>query len=145
MDKQKLREAYINWIEDHDFKYFTTLIFNFHGYNSLYSVNRSLKRLHAELDSKALGKFWSKKPIDQRLTSMSFLENKDSNMHFHMLWRAPIHEEKLLQELPIIWDKLVPAGEAITKEIYCPEGVNLYSTKQGHFGDCVLSSFFHPQ
>ena len=145
MDKQKLREAYMDWAEAHDFKYFTTLNFNFHGDNSLYTVNRSLKRLHARLDRKALGKFWSKKPLDQRLSSMSFLENKNNNMHFHMLWCAPIHEEKLLRELPSIWDELVPAGQAFTRDIYDTSGVNWYSTKQGNFEDCILSSYFHPQ
>lgn len=144
MDKLKLRAAYMDWIDEQGFKYFTSLIFNYHDYYSIHSVNSSLKELHARLDRKALGKFWRKKPLDQRLSSMSFLENKNRNMHFHMLWRAPIHEETLLQELPSIWGKLVPAGQAITKDIYNTSGVGWYSTKQGNFEDCILSSYFHP-
>jgi len=145
MDKQKLRKAYSDWADDNDFKYFTTLNFNYHGYYSLYSVNRSLKGLHARLDEKALGAKWCEKPISQRLNSMSFLENKDRNMHFHMLWTAPIHEAKLLEELPNIWEKLVPGGQAVTKDIFSPSGASWYSTKQGNFEDCVLSSYFFPQ
>ena len=135
------RDGFIELIELQDFKYFTTLVFNRditeHG------ARHYLRQLHARLDRMTLGPDWAKKdPINERLFSISFIENQLTNLHFHTLWRSPQHEAKLVEAMPGIWEKLMPSGNV--KTLLLSKNINRswYSTKQLTPDSYILSSEF---
>jgi len=138
MDQSTLEAALKKWMHTQNYTTFTTLAFN--TQTSLTVAIQRLKALHARLDRRALGQRWSKKTLTQRVSSISFPENIDSNLHFHMLWRSPNHEAKLIQELPIIWQKLVPAGDADMRVINNAAPLFDYCTKQTFLNDYILSA-----
>ena len=138
------RNGIIELIELLGFRYFTTLVFNRditeHG------ARHYLRQLHARLDRMALKTDWAKKDlITERLLSISFIENPKTNLHFHMLWRSPQHEAKLVEAMPGIWEKLVPSGNVDTKPITYLGNLNKYVTKQLTPDSYILSTEFSSQ
>jgi len=135
------RNGIIELIELQGFRYFTTLAFN--RDITANGARHYLKLLHARLDRKALGRNWAKKdPHDERLLSISFIEHPLTNLHFHMLWRAPQHEAMLLGAMPGIWEKLVPSGDVKTLPISKIDKLSWYCTKQLTPDSYILSTEF---
>jgi len=135
------RNGIIELIELQDFRYFTTLAFNRditeHG------ARYYLGKFHARLDRKTLGPDWAKKDLhNERLFSISFIENPETNLHFHMLWRSPQHEAKLTEAMPEFWEELVPPGDVDTQPISYLGNLNKYVTKQLTPDSYILSSQF---
>ena len=142
MDRYRLRGAWVDWISSHGYTQTATLVFNDYDITK-FDARRSLQALHARLDRLALGKLWWRKPITERLDSISFIENPVSNLHYHMLWRAPRLEEELVEALPGIWRKLVPSGNAKNRAIVPDDHIFWYDTKQ-LADDCfIFSSDLH--
>ena len=138
MKQSALEAALKNWMLTQNYTTFTTLAFN--TKTSLTVATQRLKALHARLDHLALGQRWSKKSNTQRVRSISFPENVNSNLHFHMLWSSPKHEAKLIQQLPIFWQQLVPAGDAHMRAINNAQPLFDYCTKQTFLNDYILSA-----
>ena len=142
MDRYRLRGAWVDWISSHGYTQTATLVFNDYEITR-YGARRSLKALHSRLDRLALGKLWQKKSREERLDSISFIENPATNLHYHMLWRAPRLEEELVEALSGIWKKLVPSGNAKNRAIEPDDHIFWYDTKQ-LADDCfIFSSDFH--
>ena len=135
MNNKLLRSALIDWMAEQDYRIFTTLAFN--GDTSVSAATDKLKLLHARLDRLALGPRWQKLS-EQRITSISFPENIESNLHFHMLWSAPKSEDTLFQTLPILWQEIVPAGDADMQLISGTDTLYGYCTKQMYDSDYIL-------
>jgi len=142
MDRYRLRGAWVDWISSHGYTQTATLVFNDYDITRV-DAWRSLTDLHARMDRLALGKLWWRKPITERLDSLSFIENPVSNLHYHMLWRAPHLEEKLVEALPGIWKNLVPSGNAKNRAIVPDDHIFWYDTKQLADGSFIFSSDFH--
>ena len=142
MDRYRLRGAWVDWISSRGYTQTATLVFNDYDITR-YGARRSLKALHARMDRLALGLLWQQKPVDERLDSISFNENPASNLHYHMLWRAPRLEGKLIEALPGIWKKLAPSGNVKNRAIEPDDHIFWYNTKQ-LADDCfIFSSDFH--
>ena len=138
------RTGIIELIELLGFRHFTTLVFN--RDITADGARHFLRQFHARLDRMALGANWAKKdPINGRLLSISFIENPLTNLHFHMLWRSPQHEAKLVEAMPGIWEKLVPSGDVDTQLISYLGKLNKYVTKQLTPDSYILSSEFSSQ
>ena len=139
------RNGIIKLIRLQGFRYFTTLVFND------YDITREgarhyLKQLHARLDRKALNTNWAKRdPITERLFSISFIEHPLTNLHFHMLWRAPQHEAMLIEAMPGIWKKLFKSGNVKTLPISNINKLSWYCTKQLTPDSYILSTEFSLQ
>ena len=142
MDRYRLRGAWVDWISSHGYTQTATLVFNDYDITR-FDARCSLQELHARLDRLALGKLWQKKPVDERLDSISFVENPATNLHYHMLWRAPRLEEELVEALPGIWRKLVPSGNAKNRAIVPDDHIFWYDTKQLADDSFIFSSDFH--
>ena len=142
MDRYRLRGAWVDWISSRGYTQTATLVFNDYDITR-YGARRSLKALHARMDRLALGLLWQQKPVDERLDSISFIENPATNFHYHMLWRAPRLEEKLIEALPGIWEKLVPSGNVRYRVINPVDIIVRYDTKQLADDSFILSSEFH--
>jgi hypothetical protein len=142
MDRTRLRAELVKWIGERGYTQSATLVFNDY-YITRFGAQRSLKALHAWLDRLALGRNWQKKPVDERLDSISFIENPTTNFHYHMLWRAPRLEEKLIEALPGIWETLVPSGNVKYRAIDPVDDIFRYDTKQLADDSFILSSEFH--
>ncbi len=142
MDRYRLRGAWVDWISSHGYTQTATLVFNDYDITRL-DAWHSLQELHARWDRLALGINWWKKPVDERLDSISFIENPASNLHYHMLWRAPRLEEKLVEALPGIWKELAPSGNAKNRPIQPDDHVYWYNTKQLADDGFIFSSDFH--
>ena len=138
MNQSALEAALKNWMLTQNYTTFTTLAFN--TKTSLTVATQRLSALHARLDEAALGSRWSKKPLAQRVNSISFPENVNSNLHFHMLWHSPNREAKLIRELPNFWQELVAAGDADMRVINNAPPLFDYCTKQTFLNDYILSA-----
>ena len=142
MDRYRIRRELVRWISKRGYTQSATLAFNDYHITQ-FGARRSLKALHARLDRLAFGKLWQKKPREERLDSISFVENPATNLHYHMLWRAPRLEEELVESLPGIWKKLVPSGNAKNRAIEPDDHIFWYDTKQ-LADDCfIFSSDLH--
>ncbi len=142
MDRYRIRRELVRWISKRGYTQSATLAFNDYHITQ-FGARRSLKALHARLDRLAFGKLWQKKPREERLDSISFIENPATNFHYHMLWRAPRLEEKLIEALPGIWEKLVPSGNVRYRVINPVDIIFRYDTKQLADDSFILSSEFH--
>jgi hypothetical protein len=60
-----------------------------------------------------------------------------------MLWRSPHLEEKLVQALPFIWNKMVPSGNVVNRSIQPDDHVYWYNTKQLADDSFKFASEFH--
>jgi hypothetical protein len=135
------RSRVIELIEFLDLRHFSTLAFN--RYMTVDDARDHLRELHARLDRMTLGPDWAKKdPHNERLFSISFIENPETNLHFHMLWRSPQHEAKLTEAMPEFWEELVPPGDVDTQPISYLGNLNKYVTKQLTPDSYTLSSQF---
>ena len=134
------RTGMVDFLKKQDFRNFTTLAFN--RDISTAGARAYLGKLHARLDRAALGCSWSKKRIDERMFSISFIENPETNLHFHMLWRSPCFETMLIDKMPGFWEKLVPAGNVDTQPISNIDPLTFYCTKQLRQDSYILSSEF---
>lgn len=135
------RSRVIELIEFLDLRHFSTLAFN--RYMTVDDARDHLRELHARLDRMTLGPDWAKKdPHNERLFSISFIENPETNLHFHMLWRSPQHEAKLTEAMPEFWEELVPSGDVDTQPISYLGNLNKYVTKQLKPDSYILSSQF---
>jgi hypothetical protein len=138
------RNGIIELIELQDFRYFTTLVFN--RDITANGARHFLRELHARLDRKALGRNWARKdPHNERLLSISFIEHPLTNLHFHMLWRAPQHETMLIEAMPGIWKKLFKSGDVDTKPILKIDKLSWYCTKELTPDSYILSTEFSSQ
>ena len=135
------RNGIIELIELLGFRHFTTLAFN--RDMNVGGAMYHLKQLHARLDRKALKTNWAKRdPITERLFSISFIEHPLTNLHFHMLWRAPQHEAMLVEAMPGIWKKLFKSGNVITLPILKIDKLSWYCTKELTDDSYILSTEF---
>ena len=137
------RNEFVAWIGTFGYTQSATLVFNDYDITR-FDARCSLKDLHARLDRLALGKLWQKKPMDERLDSISFIENPATNLHYHMLWRAPRLEEELVEALPGIWEKLVHSGDAKNRAIQPDDHIYWYDTIQLADDSFKFASEFHP-
>ena len=119
----------MKWITERGYTQNAILVFNDYDITT-FGARRSLKALHGRLDRLALGKLWWKKPLSEKVDSVSFIENPNTNFHYHMLWRAPRFEDKLIEALPGIWEKLVPSGNVKNMAIEPDDRIYWYNTKQ---------------
>jgi len=136
MDQAAQRAALIKWLHTQNYTIFTTLAFNTKTSHNV--AKQRLCELHARLDRLALGPRWQKLHSSRRTSSISFVENVQTNLHFHMLWSAPKSERILLQALPSVWQELAPAGDAYTRFINGPDALFDYCTKQIYQHDYIL-------
>ena len=135
------RNGIIELIELQGFRYFTTLAFN--RDITVDGARYYLRQLHARLDRKALGRNWAKKdPHNERLLSISFIEHPLTNLHFHMLWRAPQHEAMMIKAMPGIWKRLFKSGDIKTLPISKINKLSWYCTKQLTPDSYILSTEF---
>jgi len=135
MKNIKYKKSLIHWMGDQNYNIFTTLAFN--GDTSFLAAAQKLKDLHARLDYLALGPRWQKLS-EQRINSITFAENIESNLHFHMLWTAQKNKDRLFQALPSIWQNLVAAGDADMQLISSTDALFNYCTKQMHRSEFIL-------
>ena len=154
MDRYRLRGEWVKWISGRGYTQTATLVFNHYTYQNdqpdlparkfeTHAAWDYLKRLHAKLDRIALGADWFKKPSSERVQSFTQAENIKSNLHLHMLWRSPHFEEKLVQALPFIWNKMMPSGNVVNRPIQPDDHVYWYNTKQLADDSFKFASEFH--
>ncbi len=149
------RNEFVAWIGTFGYTQSATLVFNAYTYQQhrpdlparkfgTYAAWDYLKRFHGRLDRIALGTDWYKKPSSERVQSVTLVQNIKSNLHLHMLWRSPHFEQKLVEALPGIWEKLVHSGDAENRAIQPDDHIYWYDTIQLADDSFKFASEFHP-
>jgi hypothetical protein len=141
-----LRSAIPTWLDQWEFTRFVTLATNdptaadarLPGSNLKHSFMRErLRKWDAHMNHAILGREWADRHAD-RLWAFYFLENPNSNPHWHGLVRffTSDEEERERQEQIFdesaepIWKKLMPSGTVKVLDIYGQRGVAEYVAKQ---------------
>lgn len=116
--RKRLQTNLRSWAVEKEADYFITAAFNRQNSKTVSTPSPStaryhLKRWHARIDKKLLGKHWATADIDDRLFFVAFIEKLDSNPHWHMAVkladpsRAMVFEAKAAE----CWEKIIPSGE----------------------------------
>lgn len=134
------------WIDEWRYTRFVTLATNWstrsetklpHSKLPYGKLTDILKVWDARMNHAILGKHWAERHSD-RIWAFYFLENPDSNPHWHGLVRffpipgCPEAEQERVFDLNAsrIWRKLVPSGSVDVQPIYRQRGVIDYVNKQ---------------
>ncbi len=134
----QIRAALRQWILDHGADLFVTA--NFNRDTNSEAARRNLKRWHARIDRALLGASWAKKAINQRTFFVAFVENTDSNLHYHMLLKLsdPQAKARFLDIAESAWLGLVKSGSLDIKPIETRNDLArtaAYATKQLYRSD----------
>jgi len=87
------------------------------------SGRKAIKRWQAMIDSKLLGRAWSKADADRRLFFIAFpelggtSERTDNNLHYHLLARVPYDHDKFEGYVENAWQKVIPSGDVDCQRI----------------------------
>jgi hypothetical protein len=125
---------------------------NFNQERSKNAVRHQFRELLARVDREHLGPRWCRKHADERTFAIGVIENPQSNIHVHALWRMPARVRTSSHGaqahcIKAHWHKLQPAGSCFIRPIE-DLGAARYMSKQlhqpGHIEDCVFfSTEFH--
>jgi len=107
-NNNKMRKALQGWLAQGDFNFAATA--NFNRTTSLHAAGNMLATWQRNVDRGVLGRGWKKKPATDRIFFVAIPEHLNSNLHFHMLLRAPINPIKAQQKAAAEWRFLVPSG-----------------------------------
>ena len=149
MNVQQLRNAWIDWIDEHQWDDYLTV--NFNCASTITSGKQQFGKLCQRIDSFLLGPRY-RKQVANRTFIIAFPEHVRSNFHYHCLVKYncigrgshPISKH-ILQ---YYWKQLVPSGTIHLQDAYDASGAARYSTKEcGSFdrlNDIIVSSEFWP-
>lgn len=103
-----MKNALQEWMARGDYNFAATANFNRH--TNLTAAKKSLKAWQCNVDKKILGRKWKAAPENDRIFFLAFPEHQASNLHFHMLLRAPVNPLKTQRMATKIWNLVVPSG-----------------------------------
>jgi len=109
-DLTEYRKGMVELLNQQDFDFFVTLNLNQPNTN-IKSGNEKLKKFHAYLDRALLGKYWHRKPYDDRTLFLAFPEHIESNLHYHLMVKLMDGKKMdFIVEAPKAWEKVMPSG-----------------------------------
>ena len=110
-----LKDAWVDWLASTDFDFAFTA--NFNRETTLASAERVLRRWGRDINRKVLGRRWRFAKRHERLLVIGFPEHPDTNLHYHLLVRAPTNPLKVQQLAVAEWNRRVPSGELWTSPL----------------------------
>lgn len=126
---------------------------NFNRDTNWQAARQCLKRWHARIDRKLLGKHWSTRGRTARTLFISFGERPDTNLHWHMLLRLGSGADRAKFEAIAgeEWQQLVSSGSMkvdALQDFLSVEKTSTYATKDlwrnGHIENFIISTEFIP-
>lgn len=149
IQKSRIRSAIQGMLCEMEPNYFVTA--NFNRETTFEGARKCLRRWHALVDKKRLGKDWSKKPSADRVFFFAFSEHPDDNLHYHLILRAPqlLDRPSFDTVGPKVWERLVQGGDLYVQKLKTKldvAKVSSYSTKdlwnERLFEQWIVSSEF---
>lgn len=130
--KNRIRSAIRSMVCELEPNYFVTA--NFNREMTFEGAKRCLRHWHACIDHARLGTKWSKKPSDDRVFFFAFAEHPDTNLHYHLILRAPrLLDRPCFEALaPQVWERVVKGGSLDVQELKTEldvARVSTYATK----------------
>lgn len=109
-DLKEYRREMVQFLNQQDFDFFVTLNLNLPNASIQTGFNK-LKQFHGHLDRALLGKYWHRKPYDERTLFMAFPEHIESNLHYHLFVRVK-NDNKMdfCIEAPKAWKEVTTSG-----------------------------------
>lgn len=150
MNIQRLRDEWVDWVDDHSWDDYLTI--NFNCRSTIATGKQQFGKLCQRLDKSLLGQKYRKRPLERTLI-IGFPEHVNSNFHIHCLvkYNRIRREPRLLLEqiLQLKWKEIVPSGTVDLRNAYNVAGAVRYSTKEfgsvERFNDVILSCEFWPE
>ena len=96
------------WLIQQDFNLFLTLNFN-DGDVTLRTSRSAVKKFLAKVDRAILGRKFHRKPQQDRTFMVAFLENTETNIHYHSLLR--VNDCNFLHHAEKAWQEVIPSGD----------------------------------
>lgn len=107
---KRMRDAMVEWLQNEPFNFAFTA--NFNRTTNFVAAKKLLDQWQRRVDGKLLGKRkWKEAPKEHRLFWIAFPEHPNTNLHYHLLVRAPVNPLKVPQVATKVWKKIVPSGE----------------------------------
>ena len=92
---------------------------------SLRSACRKIKHFDTQVHRKLVGKYFYKKPADQRIISICFPEHIDSNLHYHGVFRVPEQFHDKFQITAILaWLRVCQSGHLTISGLQNPSDIH---------------------
>ena len=107
-NNNRLRESLQEWLCEGDYNFAATANFNCH--TNLATAKKLLETWQRNVNRKVLGRKWKQAPEDDRLFFIAIPEHQASNLHFHMVLRAPVNSLKAQRIAAKMWRFVVPSG-----------------------------------
>jgi len=132
-DGLKLRKTFEDHLNTYHWDFFGTLTFN--RDISIDNATKFIRIWEGKVNRLILGRRWNKKPKDQWCLFYAFFEHPKSNLHVHFVMKinGPIGVNETAE---LIWENLVPGGEALIEEIgptkADQENVTSYTVKKAY-------------
>jgi hypothetical protein len=85
--------------------------FVFNQDRSIEGTRKDLNRFLMRVETNMLGKFFYRKPADERIKSICFVEHIETNIHYHGLLHIPQHfHDRFTIKAIKAWLKICPSG-----------------------------------
>ena len=105
---KQMRDAMVEWLQNEPFNFAFTA--NFNRPTNFVAAKKVFERWQRIVDRKVLGRKWQEAPTEQRLFWIAFPEHPASNLHYHMLVRAPVNPLKAQRVAAKAWELVVRSG-----------------------------------
>ena len=103
----QMRDAMVGWLQNEPFTFAFTA--NFNRPTNFVAAKKALDDWQRIVDRKVLGRKWNEATAEQRLFWVAFPEHPNSNLHYHMLVRAPVNPLKAQRVATKAWELVVPS------------------------------------
>lgn len=105
----KMCQALRDWLERRDFNFFITA--NFNRRTSFTAGRKALGKWQDYMNGAILGNGWRQNPVDKHLFYVAIPEHPKSNLHYHMLLKAPVNPQKFLRLANDKWQRIISNGD----------------------------------
>lgn len=112
-----MRVALNEWLTQEDFRFNFYCTANFNCPTNTVTARTNLNKLAYRTNCKILKRSMEYSIPSERILFIAIPEHPDSNLHYHMVMRAPVMPFRAIKIAKKQWKKIVPAGELWTDMI----------------------------